>query len=105
MSSLIIAFVSANWVDILIAFVITAFFFILDKFVINKGRTESETFDANDRLLLYFLLSGVFIFALVWLSEDPNKAATLFGFGLCYSFLFVVFLAYIQSMGQRRPKK
>lgn len=102
MSSLIVAFVSANWKDIVIAFAITAFFFILDKFVINKGRTENETFDANDRLLLYFLLSGVFIFSLVWLSDDANKAATLTGFGFFYFFSFIIFLVYVhESRGQR----
>ena len=102
MSSFIISFVSSNWQDILIAFSITAIFFMLDKFVINRGRTESETFDSNDRLILYSLLSGVFIFALVWLSDDPNKGATLLGFGMVYVILFVIFLIYAHQSREQR---
>jgi hypothetical protein len=97
--------VSAHWEDILIAFAITAFFFILDKFVINKERAESEAFDANDRLLLYFFLSGVFIFSLVWLSDDPGKSSTLLGFGLFYFSAFIIFLIYVHSTrGQKYDK-
>lgn len=106
MSSLIIAFFLAHWEDIIIAFSIAAFFFLLDVYVVHKGRTETEGFDATDRLFSYFLLSGVFIFSLVWLGDETtSKGDTLTGFGMLYFFAFIIFILHRHILKEQKMKK
>jgi hypothetical protein len=97
--SYIIAFVLAHWQDILIAFSITGFFFLLD-LIIHKGHKAGVPFDPVDRLLSYFMASGVFIFAIVWFSDvsTAERDGTLLGFGLFYFLSFIIFLLYCESI-------
>jgi hypothetical protein len=105
MPSLIISFFLAHWEDILIAFGIAALFFILDVYVVHKGRTEIEGFDATDRLFSYFLLSGVFVFTLIWLDDTTTtKGQILAGFGFIYFIAFIIFVAHRHSLKEQRMK-
>ena len=105
MSSLIIAFLLAHWEDIVIAFGIAAFFFLLDVYVVHRVSTETEGFDATDRLFSYFLLSGVFVFSLVWLDDTTaSKGATLVGFGMLYFVAFIIFIAHRHSLKEQKMK-
>jgi len=105
MSSLIIAFFLAHWEDIIIAFGIAAFFFVLDVYIVHKGHTEIEGFDATDRLFSYFLLSGVFVFTLIWLNDTTTtKGVILAGFGLIYFIAFIIFIAHRHSLKEQKMK-
>jgi hypothetical protein len=104
--SCIIDFILAHWQDILIAFSITGFFFILD-LVIHKGHKGGAPFDPVDRLLSYFMASGVFIFAIVWFSDvsPAERDGTLLGFGFFYLISFIIFLAYCESIKGKKLSK
>jgi hypothetical protein len=106
MSSLITAFILAHWEDILIGLGVSAIFLFIDLFVVHRGHSENEALDATDRLFSYFLLAGVFVFVMIWLSDEAfkDKGLILMMFGIAYFTTFVIFIAHRHSLLEQKHK-